>query len=172
MKLVSSFAACTALLFATPSNAAPSTPTDHERVVSLTRNLEKTPFDPALVLERAWAIDWVAETSDVAVSLCGESLGGLPDDSPHSGEIVVQYMLEMATFLIEHPEGKADAEAQQLAGIEGALTFYSEIVRRESQSRSKNFDRLLSLQKRGELGKFIHTATAACGKLGKTKFNM
>jgi hypothetical protein len=99
----------------TPSLAADtrSSPEDHERFVSITRNMEKAPLKPNLKADREWALSWLTDAPDISVTVCADPLGGLvQSDYSYASEIVVQYMFSMAASVIEHPNATNDPYAQ------------------------------------------------------------
>lgn len=142
---------------------ARSSPEDRQRFVSVARNLEQAPLNPGLKADREWALAWLTEAPDVTVTVCADTLGGvLKSKYPHAGEIVVQNMFSIAAFVIEHPEAANDPNAQQLAGMEGALTAYRSIVRDKPEAKSPALESLLETQARGELSAFVRKAWIRC----------
>lgn len=146
---------------------AQSSPEDRQRLVSIVRSLERTPLEPSLRSERAWAIQWLTDAPDVSVTMCADPLGGIPDKAFVQGpEIIVQYMLGMAAFLVENPGKSNDADAQQLAGVESALAAYRSIRAVQPSNLSPQLEKLLARQSRGELPGFVHKAYLQCLKKG------
>lgn len=137
---------------------------DRARFVSVVQNLERAPLDAALGEDRKWAIDWLEETPDITVSVCSDSLGDVVFEKSysHGPEILVQYMLAMASFVIEHPEKANDPDARQLAGVESALRAYRSIRGVQSANQSKALEPLLDLQDQRELSGFVRKAYARC----------
>ena len=145
------------------ASGARSSPGDRQRLVSVTRSLEQAPLRLGAREDRAWALEWITNAPDVTVTVCTEPLGGLvQSDYPYAGEITLQDVFSMAAFVIEHPETANDPVAQQLAGVEGALTAYRSILRDQPDARSPILDGLLQTQSRGELHDFVRTAWASC----------
>jgi hypothetical protein len=73
----------------------------------VTQSLEAAPLDPRLRAERAWAMQWLIDAPDVSVTACLDPLGGMSIRSfDHGDEIIAQYTLSMAAFIIKHPELK------------------------------------------------------------------
>jgi hypothetical protein len=138
---------------------------DRRRFVSIARQLEEAPLEPRLEAEREWALEWLTETPDVTVNICGDALGGLLGSQyRHGGEIVVQNMFSMAAFMIEHPEAVNDPVAQQMAGVEGALKAYRSILRVNPEATSPALDSLLQTQSRGALPDFVREAWTTCAR--------
>jgi hypothetical protein len=155
-----------ALVFGlTPAIAADahSSPADRARFVSITRTLEDAPLLPSLQPDREWALQWLTEAPDVSVSICSASLGGVVQSKyPYAGKVLLQYMFSMAALVIEHPETAKDPNAQQLAGVEGALRTYRSVLRDKPEAKSPDLEALLATQTRGELPDFLRKASASC----------
>lgn len=167
------------LLFALPVRASPtsieraahSSPADLRRFVAVAQDLERAPFGPSAEADRAWALEWLTDAPDVSVDVCLEPLGGGPEKGyPHGPEVVVQYMLSMAAFLIQHPEKVNDPEAQQLAGVEGALTSYKSILASEPKAKSATLEKMGKVQAQGQLPGFVRKAYLRCKRGGFSPF--
>lgn len=154
------------LVCATPALAqanAQSSPRDRQRFVAIVRNLEHTPLDPALQNDRAWAMRWLIEAPDVSVNICLDPLDRVTDKHyAHTAEVVVQYSLAMGAFLVENPGKADDSDAQQLAGVEGALNAYRAMRAAQPDKKSPELEKLLATQSRGELPGFVHDAFIRC----------
>ncbi len=149
----------------TPASAADthSSLQDRARFVSITRSLEEAPLKPSLKPDRDWALSWLTDAPDIAVNVCLDSLGEVTKSNyPYAPEIVLQYTFSMAALVIEHPETTNDPNAQQLAGVEGALKAYRSILRDKPDAKSSDLEALLETRTRGELPDFIRTATSRC----------
>ena len=164
-------ALCAALLAvsvaATPSLAQSQTQSsldDRQRFVSIVHHLERAPLDPALGADRSWAIGWLTYVPDVTVIVCADPLGGLVSEKGyvHSPEIVAQYSLAMAAFIIENPDKAKDTNAQQLAGVESALKAYRSMRSAQPEDKSPALEKLLESQDRGELAGFVQKAYLRC----------
>ena len=146
------------------SSAGPrSSPEDRQRFVSITRNLEQAPLNPGLKPDLQWALEWLIAAPDITVTICRTSLPGVVESKyPYAGEIVVQDMLSMGAFAIEHPEAANDQAAKQLAGEEGALNAYRSILRDKPDAKFPALDDLLQTQARGGLPEFARKAAISC----------
>jgi hypothetical protein len=145
------------------ASGAHSSPEDRQRFVSITRNLEQAPLNPALKPDREWALEWLTKAPDVTVAICAEPLPGVVESKyPYAGEILFQDMFSMGAFAIEHPEAANDPNAQQLAGVEGALNAYRSILRDKPDAKFPALETLLQTQSRGELPDFVRKALIRC----------
>jgi hypothetical protein len=140
---------------------APSSPDDRARFVSITRALEEAPLQPNARADRAWALSWLTAAPDVSVNVCLSSLGGMDENYRYAGEIVLQYTFTMAVLVIQHPETTNDPNAQQVAGVAGALRAYRAILRSKPDATSPGLDSLMEIESRGGLPEFIGGA-ASC----------
>jgi hypothetical protein len=158
------------LLCAAPALAqtsAHSSPEDRQRFVSVVHNLERAPLDPSLQRDRKWAVQWLTDAPDVSVEACLDPLGGVSEKNyAHAPEIIVQYMVAMAAFIIENPEKQNDPDAQQLAGVEGALNAYRSMRAAQPDKTSPALEKLLGMQSRGELPGFVRKASLHCSAKG------
>jgi hypothetical protein len=154
------------LVCAPPASAqanAHSSPDDRQRIVSIAQSLEHDPLNPTLKNDRSWAVRWVIDAPDVTINVCLEPLGGVSkQDYAHFPEIVAQYTVAMAAFIIENPAKADDLDAQQLAGVEGALNAYRSMRTARPDEKSPKLEKLLEMQGRGELPGFVRKAYRHC----------
>jgi hypothetical protein len=167
MNMATLSAALLALLVCvTPASAQTnehSSPEDRQRVVSIAHNLERAPLDASLQHDRQWAMQWLIDAPDVTVNACLDPLGGVSQkEYAHVPEIIAQYTVAMAAFIIENPAKENDQDAQQLAGVESALNAYRAMRTAQPDAKSPTLEKLLGLQDRGELPGFVHKAYAHC----------
>jgi hypothetical protein len=141
---------------------APSSPDDRARFVSITRTLEEAPLRPNARADRTWALTWLIEAPDVSVNVCLSSLGGMDEGYPYAGEIVLQYTFSMAVLVIQHPEMANDPNAQQVAGVAGALRAYRAILGSRPDATSPGLESLMQIESRGGLPEFIRGTSASC----------
>jgi hypothetical protein len=142
-----------------------SSPEDLRRFVEVTRSLEQAPLAESSKEGREWALAWLTEAPDVSVTICTDALGGMYEgDYPHTGEIILQDSFAMGAFAIEHPDKANDPEAQQLAGVEGALNAYRSILRDKPEAKSAFLDKLLQTQANGGLRDHVRQALVRCSK--------
>ncbi|HEY5722521.1 MAG TPA: hypothetical protein VIT45_09385 [Allosphingosinicella sp.] len=140
-----------------------SAPADLRRFIEVTRSLEQAPLGESASENREWALAWLTEAPDVSVTLCTDALGGMDDgEYPHTAEIILQDSFAMGAFAIEHPDKANDPEAQQLAGVEGALNAYRSILRDRPEAKSAFLDKLLQTRAEGGLGDHVRQALVRC----------
>lgn len=136
---------------------------DRERLVSIAQSLERAALNPELANDRAWAIQWLVDAPDISISACLEPIGGVSRKTyVHADIIIVQYMIAMGAYIIRNPEKRNDAESQQLAGVESALTAYQSIRTAEPLAKSSALENLIGMQRRGDLHGFVREAHRRC----------
>ena len=140
-----------------------SSPEDRRRFVAVVHILEQAPLAGSARDERAWALAWLTDAPDVTVHACLEPLNGLAKTKyAYAPELVVQDMLSMGAFAIEHADAAKDEAAVQLAGIEGTLAAYRAILKGKPAAHAAPLDALIELQAKGELAGFARDAWARC----------
>lgn len=145
------------------SDAKPSTPADRQRFLSVTRKLEQDPLDESMRQDRSWALKWLEDVPDINVSICPTVLGELPQSQyRYTKQIAAQFSLEMAVFLIEHPQQVNDLNAQYIAGVEGALRAYKSILKTQPMATSAVLEGLLNMQEQGKLDAWVRERARAC----------
>jgi len=167
MKIAALLSALLALLVCAPptfaQTSAVSSPEDRQRFVTVVQNLERAPLNPGLQSDRRWAIQWLTDAPDVSVTVCADPIGGVSEKGyVLTPEIVVQYMLGMAAFVIENPSKSNDPDALQLAGVESALNAYRSTRVTQPNDSSPKLDELLGMKSHGELPGFVRKAFLRC----------
>lgn len=136
---------------------------DRTAFISNTRLLEKKPFDPNAESARSWGVKYVADTDEVSVGLCSDTMKLIPEKkNKFKAELLMQFTFGMAVFKLENPTQKDDETEAQLAGFESMLKTYKVMVAENSKSQSPGMDELITKQVNGELKTLI--ASANCGK--------
>jgi hypothetical protein len=139
----------------------PSTPEERTRFVAIAQKMERSPLDPGLRPEREWALLWLIQVPDVNVNLCAAPLGDfMKKKYKYSFEIVMQQTFSSGQFIIEHPDQAKDANAQFVAGVEGALRAYQSILRAKPDAKSKELDELIQRQTQGTLTEYVRDAAS------------
>jgi len=139
----------------------PSTPEERTRFVAIAQKLEQSPLDAGLRPEREWALLWLIQVPDVTVNVCTAPFGDfMKKKYKYSPEIVMQLTFSSGQFVIEHPDQAKDADAQLVAGVEGALRAYQSILKAKPEAKSKDLDELLQKQSQGTLVAYVRDAAA------------
>lgn len=141
---------------------------DRRSFINNTKLLEKRPFDPNADLARKWGFKWVADTDDVSVVLCSETMDLIPNKkNKYKSELLMQFTFGMAVFKLENPDKKNDEDAAQLAGLESVLRTYEVMVNEKKKAKSKKMDELLAKRDNGELKRMVEESDCSSKKKKK-----
>jgi carboxypeptidase Q len=145
-----------AVITAQDAKRGPATPEERQRFVAITHKMEAAPLDESLHSEREWALKWLVDVPDISVSVCIAPIDGPGKKKyKYSPELMVQLTYSSAAFIIEHPEQAKDADAQHLAGVEGAVKAYQSILRTKPNAKSEAMEGLLEKQHDGKLADYV-----------------
>lgn len=144
----------------------PSTAAERTAAAKAARELEVDPLGPEAEARQKVALV-VLNAPDIHVPLCVNVLASFADEkSAHHTLLLQQMLLSTMAFMIEQPERANDIQAAFLAGILGALKAYVKVRAAEPGARSPFLDKMLDMQKRGELEAFYNKETAPCAGAG------
>jgi len=130
-------------------------PGERERVLDYTRSLEDHPLAKDNLQKRMWLTEWIVNSPAVTVAPCCEQLKSLDAvNDTYSQQLRMQAIYSQAAFQLEHPKVK-DTAAIQAAGLAGTLRAYRAIQRFDPSARYPLLDDLLTLEKRGQLQKYV-----------------
>jgi hypothetical protein len=144
-------------------------PSDKETLVKASKILEQAPFHEKAKDFRAWAVNYVIQTDEVSVVVCGGDIMAplLDKKNKFSSELIAQYTIGMAAYKISNPASASDENAAQLAGIESALRAYQSMVKEKPKAQYAPMDDLAAKDTSGELKKMVDAAN--CGKKSSDK---
>jgi len=148
------------LLFTTSSLAqnqrGPSTPQERDTAVKIVRLLETDPFHKDAKKWREGLLTWLIEVPDIHIEICSSYLGSEKStDKNYGSEIFGQTMFSGAAFVIEHPDQANDRVAVNLAGVEGALKVYENVLTTKPKAKSAFWDGLVAKRNNGELRAYV-----------------
>jgi hypothetical protein len=140
----------------------PSTPAERTAGAKAARQLELDPLGPESGARQKAAMV-VLNAPDIQVPVCANVLGSFMNEkSAHHDTLLQQMLFSTMAFMVEQPERAKDVQADFLAGILGALKAYAKVRDAEPGARSPFLERMLDLQKRGELEAFYKKETTPC----------
>jgi hypothetical protein len=142
----------------------PTTPEERKRALEVIQKLEADPMDPDLEQDRAWVHEWVIAAPDVHVMLCREIIKPLQDErnSDPRNALLLQNLLAMAAFELKNPEQAKDPVQMQMAGAEGMIRAYANILRRMPSYKSQFMESLRAKQDSGRLLAYVREGSAEC----------
>lgn len=141
---------------------------DKDRIsfINNTRLLEKKPFDPNADIARKWGFKWVADTDEVSVGLCSDTMKLIPEKkNKFKAELLMQFTFGMAVFKLENPDKKDDETAAQVAGLESMLRAYEVMIAENEKAKSAGMDNLIAKRDSDELKALVEAGN--CGKKDK-----
>lgn len=145
------------------SKRGPSTADERKRFVEVTRKLEQDPLDDRLRADRSWALKWLEDVPDINVNMCSPVMGDLSRSRyRYAPQLGAQFGFEMAVFIIEHPNQSSDLNAQYMAGLQGALRAYKNILKTQPMAVSAQMEALINLQDKGKLEEYVRERAKEC----------
>lgn len=123
-----------------------------ELVIKTARALETAPLDKETIKMRGKALEWIIETPDVTIGLCGGTVALFTDKKyKYNDDLFAVYNIGMAAFKLENPGKVFDEKAAQLAGVETVLKSYEAILKDKPKTKNETLDNLLAKRNSGEL---------------------
>jgi hypothetical protein len=141
----------------------PSTPEGRAKMVEVAKSLEAEPLGPQSTAQRKWAIVWLVEVPDISVKVCGNLLGPvLQTKKNNAPEIFAQLLPSEAAFVISNPDKAKDDVAVYMAGVEGALRAYENILKAKPKGKFPFLDDLIEKRNQSHLLEYVQSAAARC----------
>ncbi len=152
--------------FACADANSPSTAADRSRALTVIQKLEASPMDPALKQDREWVFQWVKAVPDVDAHVCSAIIKPLQDqkNSPERNALMLQNILATAAFSMEHPDKAKDKVATYLAGTEGMLRAYANLVKQNPSKKNPFMESLREKQQQGTLLAYVKKGADECSK--------
>lgn len=146
------------------ANAKVSTAAERKRALDVIEKLEKNPLSPELKQEREWVQQWVVEMDDIHVVMCTTVIKPLLEEknSDPRKALMLQNLLAMAAWEMQHPKQPIDYTAMQLAGAQGMLRAYQSIAVKDGSYKSPFMESLLTKEKDGTLESYVRAGSAEC----------
>jgi hypothetical protein len=143
----------------------PSTPEQLKRAVEMATFLETNPLAKEAKDVRGTLLFFLIQAPDITVVLCTNVLGESKRfKGDYEAEIVSQLTFSQAKFMIENPDKVQDAEAVQLAGVEGVLRTWQAIKTAKPKAKFPLMDELLQKQQAGTLAEHVKEGMKVCRK--------
>jgi TPR repeat protein len=139
-----------------PADRPPSTPEERERAVRLVAELESNFLGPEADASREWLDTWMAEVPDLFFHSCPLLEREKDEVFPHHLYLIKQAYYAGGACLIQHPEKINDQLTIYIAGVEGALRAYNNLVAKQPTKRNGSMEFLLKTQAAGQLETLVH----------------
>jgi len=125
---------------------------DRAAFINNTRLLSEKPFDEHAPAARAWNLKYLTNTDEVTVSICTGLLDLVPEKkNKFKGELFGQLMYEIGVFKLKNPDRKDDEAAANLAGLEGMLRTYENMLAQNPKAKNAELDAMVAKRDKGEL---------------------
>lgn len=154
------------LTVAVADQRGPSTPEERKRALNVIEQLEQRPLDPTLKQDREWVFQWLKEVPDVNAAMCTGIIGPLLEEKPTDTRSILTYqnVLASAAFKMQNPDKAKDHVAVFMAGAEGMLRAYDNILKKDPALKSAFMEELKQKQASGTLLAYVRQGAETCAK--------
>ena len=133
-----------------------STPEERAKAIKIARSLERDPLAKDAPAKRQWLMNWIIEVPDIRFKSCIGLLDpGVGNQYRYSAEINQQIIFSAAAFTLEHPDHLRNDAGAYLAGVEGALRVYENLVKSAPDAKLAFLDDLVAKRDHGELADHV-----------------
>lgn len=140
-----------------------STPKERQRIVDLSKQYEKNILAPEAKKLASEVFDWWVEVPDVTLNWCSELLTDeMPQDQDLAGAVRLQGLVAGGVFVLEHPQQASDDRAIWIAGLEGVVRAYQNLLELDQGHRDDFLDKLVEIGSAGKLGEYVDTHSEEC----------
>jgi carboxypeptidase Q len=133
-----------------------STSEERVKVLELNKASELDLINGVSEQDRTWFIRFMSEVPDISLEIgpvalwCSQSM-----QKEQQSLSLYHFMLSAVSFKIENPTKAKDAEAADLAGMEGVLRAYQNLVKKSPNTHSAKIDDAITTQSEGKLLDFV-----------------
>ena len=140
-----------------------STPKERQKIVNMSTQYDANILAPEAGKLASEIMDWWVEVPDLTLNWCPELLTDeRPEDGALAEAVLLQGLAAAGVFVIEHPQQEADVRASWIAGLEGVVRAYRNLLELDSAHRDDFLDRLVKIESSGKLGKYVDTHSEGC----------
>ena len=140
-----------------------STPKERQRIVKLSKQYEENILAPEAGKLANEVMEWWIEVPDLTLSWCPELLTDeRPQDQELAEAILLQGLAAAGVFVIEHPQQESDVRASWIAGLEGVVRAYRNLLELDAGHRDRFLDRLAEMESAGKLDQYVDNHSDAC----------
>ncbi len=147
-------------LVAAPAEAkaadrGPSTPEERKQALEYIHDWQADPLSPNAKEQFGWVLKWFADVPDLTVHVC-MILDKLPKGDKKDGATIFGGgFMGQASFVLENPDKRDDRLAELIAGVDGALHVYEQLLKTHPQDREAYLDDLIQRRDAGTLTEFV-----------------
>jgi hypothetical protein len=144
--------------------AEPTSPGQRAEMIHLINGLETRPYGPEADNSRKAVMEWLTDAPDVSVTICGALLGDIEklENEKDDPGLLLQLLFAEARFILEHPDQSKDEHAVHLAGVDGALVFYSAMKAERPAVRIDMIEKIVRVKSDGKLSDHVRKAMDKC----------
>ena len=143
-----------------------STPEERQKIVQLSKQYEKNILAPGAKEIASQVLEWWIEVPDVTLNWCPSLL---TDEMPQGQELAEAVLLEglaaAGVFVLENPKRASDDRASWIAGLEGVVRAYQNLLELDEGHRDHFLDKLVKIQSSGRLGEYVDKHSEECSEL-------
>jgi hypothetical protein len=155
------FALSAAVADAKAADRGPSTPEERKQALEYIHDWQADPLDPHAKEQFDWVLKWFADVPDLTVHVC-MVLDKLPKGDKKDGATIFGGgFMGQAEFVLENPGQKDDRLPELMAGVEGALHVYEQLLKTNPKDREAYLDDLIQRRDAGTLARFVKERAAA-----------
>jgi hypothetical membrane protein len=133
-----------------------STSEERAKAINIARSLERDPLAADAPAKRQWLLNWIIEVPDIRFKSCVAMLHPeVGNQYRHAAEVNQQITFSAAAFRLEDPDNLRNDAGAYLAGVEGALRVYENLVRSTPDSKLAFLDDLVRERDTGGLADHV-----------------
>jgi hypothetical protein len=141
-------------------------PRGGKEALAVIREIQAEPLrdDDTAKAKNTVVMQWLTESPDITVIVCGELLPLRDPAGPHDGALLIQLMFAQAAYQLEHPGVAPKDEAVFTAGLAAAMRVYRMLLAAHPDQRYPAWDQLEAAERTGALAPHVRKALASCSK--------
>jgi hypothetical protein len=154
----------TGALFASPVAAAKktSTPEQRAKVVELSKQYEADVLGPKSKDLATVLVKWWTDVPDLTVNWCANLLVDERPSEEYAGAMTVQSLVAAGVYVIEHADQGPTNRDVWLAGMQGVVRAYQNVLARDPAKKDDFLEKLSELQRTGKLGEYVDAHSSTC----------
>src|SRR5262245_56210654 len=161
--LIASLSALLTITSVKSNEQAASSPEERARIVQLSKQYESDILGPNAKAIGTEIVEWWTKVPDLSVDWCANLF---TDEHPKAkdlaGAVTIEALAAAGVFVIENKEKASDSRAVWIAGLEGVVRAYRQLVARDAERKDRFLEKLSELQAKGKLGQYVDAHSSSC----------
>ena len=142
-----------------------STPDERQKIVKMSKQYEKNILAPGAKNIASEILEWWIEVPDVTLNWCPSLLTDeMPQGQDLAGAVLLQGLAAAGVFVLEHPQQASDDRASWIAGLEGVVRAYQNLLDLDPGHRDDFLDKLVEIRSSGRLGEYVDAHSEECSE--------